>query len=181
MYIIRHPNFSWFMIVLIPFLMAGCTGGASSPGANSQIPVVEPVSELASMETYEIKTCGSTAEQRESYAVHFPLTPEIQIADQATSVASGAACPLSSAEKDLLVTQVRDAYQQVFEATEAELNKNEFVAAGDKATTFNIRLYRQKYQSTFTSPVQGEMCTISYQVEFLIPEVTGSTSADCGG
>lgn len=163
-----------FGLLVITMFLDGC-----SP--TPQITAVEPVIELATMNTYELKNCGVTTEMRESYALHFEIKPEIIIADAAVSIASGAAYPLTATTKDELAAQIKEAYRQKFDAAQTELELKELVVPGDKVRTFSLRWYNHVYKTTLSYDIQGKPYTIEYQYILTIPEVTGSTSADCGG
>jgi len=180
MKIIQHRQFSkrgwtWCLIVL-SLLLGGCAR------THARIALIEPVITRAGYESYEIKNCaGSLADLRETVVDRFEVKQAVIIADQATAVASGAAYPISEAEKMMLADQVKEAYQQKYSTAQAELEKQEFVAPQDRIATFDITWSEQVYKSTLIVELNGEAQRVEYEYTLTIPEIGQPVLHICGG
>lgn len=168
------------------WLISGLIGASLLLGAcgqpQAEIALVEPVTNRAEYDSYEIKNCaGSLADLHESMAERFKVKQAVIIADQATTVASGAAYPISEAEKEMLAEQVKEAYQQKYTAAQAGLEKLEFVAPQDRIATFDITWSEQVYKSTLIYKLNGEAQRVEYEYTLTVPEMGERVLHICGG
>lgn len=173
-------QFHWRQLVfsfsVLSLILSGCAK------QTAQIALVEPVTNLAKYEKYEIKNCDSSlADLHEPVPTNFKIKQEVTISDPATSVASGAAYPISEAEKETLAELVKKAYQQKYAAAQGELEKLEFVAPQDRIATFDITWTAQAYKYTLIYEFNGEAHQVEYEYTLTIPEIGEQVLHICGG
>ena len=183
-----------FYIIMIFLSLSACTNKtvqtgqstqntqSTQPSQSAQITIVEPETDVVGYEKYDVKNCDSAlSDLQEPVATNFKVKQKISIADQATPVASGTTYQISATEKESLANLVEDAYQQIYQAAQADLEKQEFVAPKDRIANYSIRWDAQVYKSTLLYDFKGEAHSVEYQYTLTIPVVGESTIAICGG
>ena len=169
---VRQGRLSYGLLAMIMVLNA-CSN------QSAQINIVEPLSEVVSIESYELKNCESLNELHEPLTTKFQLKRDIYIADEATSLASGEIYQMSATEIEELTTLVEDAYLQIYQTALAEFEMEEFVVPKDREGNFLIHWNQKVYKSSLIYDFQGKAHRVEYQYILTIPEISRELLESC--
>jgi hypothetical protein len=173
-------NLSSFISILCLALNA-CGGSSESPTDDVQnvtVEKVQPVKSITNREEFPLPNCGGTGDLTQSLGSETTVQKIVSIGATA-SVVGGKEVEVPGIVKTKLEAQVEVAYQQDYQTASSRVDAIGMTARPGSHVVYVIEWEEQKYVSTVSYAIRGEIYRAPYTYILRVPKIADSYQQVC--
>lgn len=170
-------------VIILSLTLGACGGGDSTPDDSGDVSDVrvekaEAIRTIVGTEEFPLNNCGGTRDLSQSLGTETTVEKGVTIGARATNTLGGEV-EIPEVVRLRLEAQVERSYQQNYETASSHLVTIHMEAAPGTHVVYVIQWEEQKFASTVSYAIGGQVYKAPYTYVLRIPKITDSYQPSC--